>query len=198
VDTELRFDRDGLRTKLRRIAPRSRAVFAALCARRLIPAHAQAGGSILEVERNAFAKLHARLWSSLAADPLSARELEDASAQALALLPAEEDYEPLAEDAVAALVYALRTAAGGEPQDAAWSAERIYDALDKFLQDQGYDPGAPGGEDSLRRHSLVQAEFKRQAADLRALSELEGHGMTDGKLERLRERADADAVHIFG
>jgi hypothetical protein len=99
---------------------------------------------------------------------------------------------------VAALVYAYRTAIGGEAQDAAWAAERVYNALDTFLQGWGYAPAAPGGEEALRGHPLVQAELRRQAEDLVALGEMEGRSSAGETLEGLRGRADADAAHVFG
>jgi hypothetical protein len=198
VETDLRFDRDRLRAELRSLSPKSRAVFAALCARRLASSRVSTGEVPSEGEGNVFANLHAELWSSLIGQPRSKRELKAASGRALALLPAEEGDQPFADDAAAALVYAFRTAVGGEPQDAAWAAERIYNALDTFLQVQSYDLGAPGGEDALRQHPLVQAELRRQSADLEALGEMERHRLAGGALEDLRERADAAAAHVFG
>lgn len=196
METESRFDRGQLRVALQRLTPRSRAVFAALCARRLAPAYARADGAASENASGAFAELHAQLWRGLAGDSLGASVLEEAIGRALALLPAEEGDEPLAEDAVAALVYAFRTAAGGEAQDAAWAAERVYNALDTFLQGWGYDPGALGGEEALRGHPLIQAELQRQAEDLTVLREMEGSSLAGGALEDLRGRTDA--AQVFG
>jgi hypothetical protein len=164
----------------------------------LVPSRARTGETASEREDDAFPKLHAKLWSSLVGESLSKRELELASDDALALVPAEEGGEPLAEDAMAALAYAIRTAASGEPEDAAWAAERVYNALDTFLQILGYDPGTLGGEEALRQHPLVQAELRRQAADLEALGELERRVLPGWALDELRERADTDAVRVFG
>jgi hypothetical protein len=122
----------------------------------------------------------------------------DAADRALALLPPDDGADPLADDAAAALTYALRAVASGDPNDAVWTAECVYNALDAFLHDQGFDPTAPGGEEALLSHPLVQAELHRQADDLRALRTLGAAGPSPRPLDVLRDRADDAARRIFG
>jgi len=177
-----------LRSELSALPPRLRGAFAALCARRL----ARAPG-ILEtgIESRAFADLHAQLWAAVT-DTRTQPELTAAAERALSLIP-EDDH-----DALAALTYALRAASGGDPKDAAWAAERVYNALDAFLQDQGLEVGSPDSEAALLGHPLVQAELQRQADDLVALGAIHASEVPPATFESLRDRADAAAQHIFG
>ena len=82
--------------------------------------------------------------------------------------------------------------------DAAWAAERVYNALDAFLQDQGFEVGSPDAEAALLGHPLVQAELQRQADDLVALRAIHASDVPPAAVESLRNRADAAAEHIFG
>jgi hypothetical protein len=193
LNTVLRFDSNRLRSELEALPPGLRAAFAALCARRL--ARAFAGPTS---EAQAFAELHARLWHAVALPETNAVAAADAAERALALLPPDDGADPLADDAAAALTYALRAVASGDPNDAAWAAECVYNALHAFLQDQGFDPAAPGGEEALVSHPLVQAELRRQADDLRALRNLGAAGLSPRPLDVLRDRADDTARRIFG
>ena len=185
----LQFDSVRLRSELSDLPPRLRGAFAALCARRL----ARAPG-ILEtgVESRAFAELHAQLWAAVTDTRSRPADTAAAAERALSLIP-EDDH-----DALAALTYALRAASGGDPKDAAWAAERVYNALDAFLQDQGFEVGSPDAEAALLGHPLVQAELQRQADDLVALRAIHASDVPPAAVESLRNRADAAAEHIFG
>jgi hypothetical protein len=194
VETDLRFDRDRLRADLAGLPAGMRAVFALLCARRLAPAYERAGS-----ERRAFAELHARLRRHLTGDRATVSELTAATARVEAMLPDEEGAAPYAGDAVAALAYAFRAAARGDTADAAWAAERVYNALDAFAQEaEAYETGTAGGEEALRRHPLVQAELRRQDADVAALRALQRSEVESSTLDDLCGQADAAAASLFG
>lgn len=140
----------------------------------------------------AFAQLHEQLWAAVTDSGIRAQDTAAAAERALALVPDDDD------DAAAALTYALRAASGGDRQDAAWAAERVYNALDAFLQNQGLEVGSPSGEPAHLAHSLVQTELQRQADDLRALRALGAADVGPAALDPLRRRADAAAECIFG
>ena len=47
-------------------------------------------------------------------------------------------------------------ALSGNPENAAWSAERAYNTLDTYVQNtEDIDPNASGGEDAILRHPLI-------------------------------------------
>lgn len=194
----LRFQPDRLRSELEALSPSSRAVFAALCARRLAHRYTVGGARLDASALERFAELHRHLWDLATAVESDHEAAAAAAAQALVLIPAGDDADLFAEDAAAALVYALRTLASGEAEEAVWAAERACDALESFLQQTGIGLGADGGEELLVRHPLMQAELVRQADDVRALRDVESRRLPGAALHQLRDRADAAGPHIFG
>jgi hypothetical protein len=144
------------------------------------------------VESREFAELHAQLWAAVIDTRSRAEDIAAAAERALSLTLADD------HDALAALTYALRATSSGDPKDAAWAAECVYNALDAFLQDQGLEVGSPDAEAALLGHPLVQAELQRQADDLVALSAIHASDVPPATFESLRNRADAAAEHIFG
>ena len=111
----------------------------------------------------------------------------------------EEGAAPYAGDAVAALAYAYRAAAGGDTDEAAWAAERVYNALDAFVQEgEAKYPGTADEEEALRNHPLVQAELRRQDADVAALRDLHSTEAESNILDVLGGQADAAAARLFG
>jgi hypothetical protein len=121
----------------------------------------------------------------------------------IALVPTEEDgpwidEQAAAEDHVSALVYALTCLQGGDPQEAAWSARHVYDALDSFIQyrdgrgdTQALDPKR------VLADPLVQAELARQRQDLNELMACKEADLSE-LTARLRCRAQKDASAVFG
>ena len=149
---------------------RARALFAAACAERLFGLYA-----LGERER-----LRAALdlaW----AESDDAAALEGARQTAEALVPAEDadwvEASAFAQNAAAAVAYALRTRLTDHPQEAAWAARQVYDAADYAAQQrvEGFD------EEALAAQPIVQAALAGIAADLEtALAE---------DVSRLREQA---------
>ena len=194
-----RFEAKELGAKLAELPMWSRALFAALCARRLAPAYTASGAQDAERKAALFAELHARLWRALASHQQQASELAAAAEAALTLLPPDEEREAeLAEDAVAALAYALRAMSGDDAQNAVWAAERAYNAVDAFVQAESLASGNTVIDDgALLRHPLVQAELQRQHEDLVAATQLAQGRRSVDTLEELRAKADSDARQIF-
>jgi hypothetical protein len=74
-----------------------------------------------------------------------------------------------AENAVAAVAYALEAAIGGDVEAAAWAASTCMDAVDAVLL-----PGLPvvseAEDTAVWEHRIVRAEVARREADLAALA----------------------------
>jgi hypothetical protein len=114
-------------------------------------------------------------WAALdgAADGLA--RWEDV---AMALVPEEEDdaweiESAYAENAAAAVSYALRTRGTGELDPAIWTAVQAYEASDfaaqRLLEPLTYTD--PGGEEALRGHPVVQEALAGINTDLEAALE---------------------------
>lgn len=87
------------------------------------------------------------------------------------LLPSEEGgwtlYHSLAEDALSSLAYSIRCLLNADPQEAAWSARRAYEACDQAaIQLIGINPGSREAELIILSHAFVQRELARQREDL--------------------------------
>lgn len=109
------------------------------------------------------------------------------------LVPSEDDgwdepTQPYAEDAAAALVYAIRARLTGHAQEGAWAGRRAYEAVDHYVRNvmQVED------ETTILSHPVVQAELSRQRRDLLELARLEDEGV-----RVLRRSAEAEASLVF-
>jgi uncharacterized protein YjaG (DUF416 family) len=80
-------------------------------------------------------------------------------------------HRALAEDAVSALAYAIRSlAAPDEQQEAAWAARRAYEAVDQAaIWSLGVQPGVVENEKTILNHAWVQRELSRQQRDISLL-----------------------------
>lgn len=198
----LTYDERELVGQLERLPAKLRAAFAAACAQRLLPAYEAFAKKSHRGDARRLASILERLWSDLQGFPLPEAELGAQLEACMSLIPAEDDAPWIeeqagAEDAGAAVAYALRARAGGKSQEAAWAARRSYEAIDHHLTHRaGIDPSAPGGEERLRRHPLVQAELTRQRRDLEDLRRGVEAGDT-AVVERIRSRAVDEASVMF-
>jgi len=135
-----------------------------------------------------------RLWDML--DGPVPIDVENLIGQCIgAMLPDDEGEWTVdragAEDALAALAYALRCWKTGDPQESVWAARRACEAVSFFIENQ------PGAEANARQsasydHPLEQTELARQRRDIDDL--LQGEITTS----RLRARAQADALSVIG
>ena len=114
------------------------------------------------------------------------------------LIPQEEEgpwipEQADAEDAGAAVAYALRCRQNGRGQEAAWSARRAYEALDRYvINREDIDVNVPGAETQVLAHPLVQAELTRQLRDLQDLATGPDTAL------RLQARAATEGASFFG
>lgn len=199
----LQFNESDTIEMLRRLSPGFRVAFALLSSFRILPTyrrfHAKTGrGDPATLESTA-----AELWRDITQHRLSDTEIQMAAARCMELVPSEqgwdEDTQPYAEDAAAAVAYAVRARLNGDPQEAAWAGRRVYEAIDHFINAQKEVSATTDPDDQLNvlAHPLVQAELLRQQRDLHELGEMEKMASPEG-LEGLRERSVREAGVFFG
>ena len=192
------YDEADLAKQLGRLSVTLRPAFAAACAQRVAQASSTyAVRSNKEGDSEALNQIFAAFWNDLNGHPMSDSELEGQIEASRALIPEDEDEwileQGAAEDAAAALTYALRCRRNGSVQEAIWAARRTYDALDQFIiNHENIDTNVRGGEERVLNHPLMQAELSRQARDLDDLHE--------GKItiEQLHQRSIAEGADFFG
>jgi hypothetical protein len=132
---------------------------------------------------------------------MTADEVEAGIERCMSSIPQEDEgpwieQQAAAEDAGAALAYALRCRKTGESQEAAWAARCCYEALDHFVINRDdIDTNEAGAEAVVVADPLVQAELIRQQRDLEVLRL---HGEEKDMAARLRLRAIAEASLVFG
>lgn len=103
-----------------------------------------------------------------------------------------------AEDALAAVAYALRVQQNGDSQEAAWAARRVYEALDHFIIDErGIDTNEAGSEKLIIENPLILQELLQQKADLDDLSILAHRREWRMDIARLREKADVRPYYVL-
>lgn len=142
-----------------------------------------------------------RLWLNLEGSRTTAKQELDYIELCMNLIPQENSgpwlpEQVYAEDAAAALAYALRSRKDGQAQHAAWAGRRAYEALDHFLIDQeGIYPNQAGAEKRALSHPLVQAELSRQQRDLVELAANQQN--LTRVVDRIRERAKVESETVF-
>lgn len=192
----LHYDETALVRDLARMESASRAAFAAACAERLFPAYVEFCERAGRGNRDALAGSLERVWRHLFGDPMSSEQVRAERDRCVALVPGEDDppwfpEQAYADDACAAVTYALRTLDTGEPQEAAWAGRRAYEAADHHVVHRlGVE-----GESEVLAHPIVQAEISRQLRDIDVLL-----GPRRDPVELfvcLRERARAEAPGFF-
>lgn len=189
---------------LRRLPSRLRVVFALLCAFRLLPTYQRFHSRTGLGDPEALDTLVESLWVDCIDKTLEDEGVRKYSEQCLDLVPNEdkgwdEETQPYAEDAAAAVVYAYRSRLTGDPQEAAWAARRIYESLDRYVQTvMEISLHDPETERAILSHPAMQAELARQERDLDdlvRLAKLEDDVVTS--LRELRGRSECEAPMIF-
>ena len=108
----------------------------------------------------------------------------------MGLVPAEDPWVPeqaYAEDAIAALAYAVGSLEKRDPTEAAWAAQRAYESADHYVINHLH----VDTERAVLAHPIVQAELARQRQDLDEL--LENPSDRRQRIDVLRSRAKANA-----
>ena len=172
---------DNLLKCVSALEPRCQVAFAAACAERL--SHVPDVSVVTE----ASAAL-ARLWEDLE----GGRQLNDATVSELVLacekLVASEDElnelkDIIRDDALAAVIFALRTRQDGNAQNAVWAARRVWDSIDYYVSNHV--------DSELLGQDLVRKEVERQTQDLRQLKAERDF------VVRLRARAQAQGAALL-
>lgn len=166
------FHEENLVAQLSATSKIAKTAFALAAATRLLPMYI-AYAKEADIELNSLPKstLHT-MWKVVRTDtPGQLDVLESAAKVLLNLMPSEDDiwneYHPLAEDAIAAIVYALQAYLTNDPQESAWAARRGYEAADQFsIKELEIDFEEDGAELALLMHPIVQQELIRQSRDL--------------------------------
>jgi len=190
----LPFDEIELSRKIEQLPAQVRAAFAAACTERMLPAYARFSAKTNRGDPRILEQILTRLWKDLAGEPMSDGDLEAQIETCMELIPREDDgpwviEQAAAEDATAALAYALRCRRSGLAKEAAWAARRAYEALDDYaINHANIDTNIAGAEAQVLAHPLVQAELARQERDL---DELRRGAVA---INQLRERSKAEAV----
>jgi uncharacterized protein YjaG (DUF416 family) len=199
----LEFDERQLKIDLASVPKEARVAFAAACAERLAPAYKRFAEISGRGAPDLLVSILGRLWADLQGVPMTVAESNANIRHCLALVPTEEDgpwidEQAAAEDHVSALVYALTCLQGGEPQEAAWSAQHVFEALNSFVQcrdgrgdTQALDPKR------VLADPLVQAELARQKQDLDELISCKEADLSE-LTARLLERAQKESSAVFG
>lgn len=171
--------------------------FAASCAERLLPTYirysekACLGAKQSQVYRDALDMI----WRCVTGEDVDRQSIDEIEQICLSAIPSEDDAwqvgEPYAEDAGAAVVFAIRTWRFCDPQEAVWAAQRILDAIDNYAG-QNYPPNQHHSPDTL-----TERELARQDRDLRQLEEPTEPSVVRSGLQEIRIRAQQEASFVF-
>jgi len=196
-DKILRFDEARLKGDLAPVPARLRVAFACACAQRQFDAYiryCQQGG---KGDPNYLRKVLDQVWE-FAAGGQAPLDLDDTIERCTGLVPEEDDSwtaaSAYADDAVSAVIYALRACREGDPQEAAWAARRAYEATDHYatnLLDVNFNQR--GAEEAVLGHPLVQNELNRQHRDVNELVSASSAKRERELISALRNRAVQEA-----
>jgi uncharacterized protein YjaG (DUF416 family) len=199
----LTFDERKLVQSVESLPRAARIAFAALVAERLFPAYSDFSRQTGRGDASSLRAHLDRVWLDLEGDVIPALELDERIEKTSSLGPSEAegpwiDLQAQAEDAAAAVAYALRTIKTGSSQEAAWAARRCYEAIDNFVINRDrLDTTPPGAEVRILGDPLIQQELRRQQRDLAELHEAASSRMIHFDLERLKTRAAAESASVF-
>jgi uncharacterized protein YjaG (DUF416 family) len=198
----LRFDEQLLVKALERLPAPFRVVFAAACAERLLPAYTRFSRLTGRGDVATLKGLLECLWLDVQGERMHASQVQRNIDVSMSLIP-QEDSAPwvagqvLAEDAAAAVTYALRCRQNAQAQEAAWAARRAYELLDHSVIDQeDIDTNRVGAEERVLAHQLIQAELLRQRRDLDELLLADLQDVAD-VAQRMRQRAHTECETVF-
>lgn len=203
TDPALRYDEARLIKALAEISSVARAVFAAACAERMLPVYRWFHGRTGRGEPVALERALADLWVALESGCQSPESLHQHQIAVEELVPNEDDSWvdecAYAENAAAAVAYAIRAWLTGSPQEAAWAARQAYDALDyRITNRDNVDLNASGVREQIEADPLIQEELARQRRDLEVLGRTPGSsGAFEEAATQLRERARIDGKAVF-
>jgi hypothetical protein len=195
----LRYDESELVKALSGTPRNARVMFAAACAERLQPLYAWFHETSGQGDPDGLRAALDAAWQAVL-EPAGSEDLGQWQEAAELLVPDEEDegwvdQSAYAQNAAAAVAYALRSWSADEPQDAGWAARQVYEAADYAAQRQleDLDLNAPGAEDALLGRPVVQEALEGLGQDLRDVSR---PGPTEQVAREVREKARAGGAKL--
>jgi len=194
----LTFSQAQLVGELEQLPARMRTIFAAGCAERILPAYERFSRRTGLGDDVALQGVLARLWADLAGDRMSKIESESGVSMCRRLSADAEDHvadQVAAEDAAAAVAYALACGLNGRAEDAGWAGCRAYEAVFAFvIRNECIDVNTPYGKRVARgEHPLLQAELVRQRRDI---DELLLHGASETEMAGVVRRRSQDERNL--
>jgi uncharacterized protein YjaG (DUF416 family) len=191
----LRYDEKALTSQLERLPNRLRVAFAAACAQRQVPNYIRFSQVAKQGNPDTLIRALGCIWDDLEGRAATDGQLQRQRDACMSLLPDEEQddhdrFAYYAEDAVSAAAYTIGARLETSTREAVWAAERAYNALDEFVGAEWPGDIDQKEEERIRSHPLVQAELRRQRADLAQLEKIAA-GLVNEKegIEELRYRA---------
>lgn len=175
----LKYDEEAMVERLRGLPPVQRTLYALLCVSRILPAYRRYQEKTGHGDADAVEAVAERLWEAVEGGSVERLDLEAGLSLVSSLMPSEDDWDdetqPYAEDALAALAYAIRAQLTEDPQEAAWAGRRCYEAAE-------YLASSLDTVDSTKRRSpavadllpIVKAELEQQNRDLENVITLAG------------------------
>jgi uncharacterized protein YjaG (DUF416 family) len=197
----LQFDDDRLRRHLTDISHHLRAAFAAACTERMLPAYMKFAQRSSPGDGPIVRDILDDLWTQIKRGRVDLDTLSHHVQTCELLIPHEDPSGTgYAQDTGIALVCALKAALTGDLDDAIWPARLAWDLLDDHvIHILKIEVNAPGAQKAIESHPTVQAEFRRQRADMEALQvAAKNRAGAPGIIESIRRRAQDDARSFFG
>ena len=162
--------------------------FACSCAERLVPLYELFATAAGQGDRSTLRRALDLAWTATAA-----REIANDQREAVeALVPHEDDddwsqWSAFAQNAAAAVAYALRTLLSGDSQNGVWAARQLYEAADFVVRASTPGPNyAEGGEAVAVALAAIASAL--EAAGSADPDELRAAAVADGSvLRRLAE-----------
>lgn len=188
------FDEQALKDQLTGMAEVRRSLFAAMIATRLSAGYESYAGTY----EGKFKEALDYLWTNLGTK-VSAEDVSRYVEEVIALIPEESEAQrPLAaqaDDAAAALAYALRSLIDRSPQEAAWAARRAYESADNLVIQRADVEIGGEAESRIIEDPLIQSELDRQHLDVEIAAT---SALDEATLERLRAECRGWGVNFFG
>jgi hypothetical protein len=200
--TCLAFDERALAARLAAAPPTLRVAFGAACAERALRAVEGGAYQDARIDLGAARLCLDALWVSLEAEELDELSVRRHLNACDALLPSPDVAPPahllFTDQALTALIQALRAALTGALEHAVAPARTLYDIVDELAtHDLGLRTIPPDEELRIREHQLVQAELKRQDRDASDIERGFSSETRERIIRRLRERAQREGALLF-
>lgn len=187
----LRFEEAKLVAALDGMPARRRSLFAAMIATRLAPGFEMYAANAKDSGLEELYSALDHLWTQIGEETASEKSSEKTSEQigtVLELIPDDDNGSPFfcaqADDAAAALAYALRSLSDPSSREAAWAAKRSYESADNLVIGRPDVEIGGSAEEAILQDPLIQSELSRQLEDLELAA---SSSLSSLSLKQLRE-----------